>query len=39
MLVGKLNYVTVTCHDIAYSVNVVSQYMASPTVDHWAAIE
>ena len=38
-LVGKLNYLIVTHHDIAYSVNVVSQYMFSPTIDHWAAIE
>ena len=38
-LVGKLNYLTVTCPDIAYSISVVSQYMPSPTVDHWAAVE
>ena len=38
-LVGKLNYLTVTRSDIAYSLSVVSQYMASPTVDHWAAVE
>ena len=33
-LVGKLNYLTVTRLDIAYSVSVVSQYMFSPTIDH-----
>ena len=38
-LVEKLNYLTVTCLDIAYSVSVVSQYMSCPTVDHWAAVE
>ena len=33
-LVGKINYLTVTSLDIAYSVSVVSQYMSSPTIDH-----
>ena len=38
-LVGKLNYLIVTRPNIAHSVSVVSQYMSSPIVDHWAAIE
>ena len=38
-LVGKLNYLTVTRSDIAHLINIVSQYMSSPTVDHWAAVE
>ena len=31
-LVGKLNYLTVTCSDIAYLVSVLSRYMSSPTI-------
>ena len=38
-LLGKLNYLIVTRLDITHSVNVVSQYMSSPTIDHWATIE
>ena len=38
-LVGKLNYLTVTRPDITHSISVVSQYMSSPTVDNWAAVE
>ena len=38
-LIGKLNYLSVTCLDIAHSVSVVSQYMFAPTVDHWVAVE
>ena len=38
-LVGKLNYFTVTRLDIAYSVSVLSQYMSSPTISHWAVVE
>ena len=38
-LVGKLNYLTITCPDIVYSISVLSQYMSSPTASHWAAME
>ncbi|XP_062108646.1 uncharacterized mitochondrial protein AtMg00810-like [Humulus lupulus] len=38
-LVGKLNYLTVTHPDIAFSVSIVSQFISSPTVHHWVALE
>ena len=38
-LVGKLNYLTITCLDIVYSISVLSQYMSSPTTSHWAVVE
>nr|XP_027062737.1 uncharacterized protein LOC113689106 [Coffea arabica] len=38
-LVEKLNYLTVTHSDIAYSVSVVSQYMSNPTINHWAVVK
>ncbi|KAL0544577.1 hypothetical protein IC582_019694 [Cucumis melo] len=38
-LVGKLNNLTMTRLGIAYFVSVVSQFMSSPTVDHWATVE
>ena len=38
-LVENLNYLTVTHPDIAHSISIVSHYMSSPTVDHWATVE
>ena len=38
-LVGKLNYLMVTRPYIAYLISVLSQYVSSPTVNHWAVVE
>ena len=38
-LVGKLNYLIITCPNIAYSISVINQYKSSPTVDYWAVVE
>ena len=38
-LVGKLNYLKITRPNIAYPINVLSKYMSSPTIKHWAAVE
>ena len=35
----KINYLTVTRPDIAYSVSIMSQYMPCPTIDHLATLE
>ncbi|XP_043697502.1 secreted RxLR effector protein 161-like [Telopea speciosissima] len=37
-LVGKLNYLTVTRPDIAFSVSMVSQFLSSPRTSHWDAV-
>ena len=36
-MVGSLNYLTTTRPDIAYSVSVLSQFMAKPQERHWNA--
>lgn len=33
-LVRKLNYLTVTCPDIAYTASFLNQFMFEPTVKH-----
>ena len=38
-LVGKLKYLIVTHPDITYSLSVLSQYMSSPTFNHWEIVE
>ena len=37
-LVGKLNYLTNTRPDIAFSVSVISQFLQSPCDSHWDAM-
>ena len=38
-LVGKLNYLKVTRPYIAYLVSIMSQFMTSPIVKHWDAVQ
>ena len=38
-LVGALQYLTIMCPDIAHAVNSVSQFLHSPTEDHFLAIK
>ncbi|RVW82003.1 Retrovirus-related Pol polyprotein from transposon RE2 [Vitis vinifera] len=37
-LVGKLNYLTITCPDIYFPVSVVSQFLQSPCDSHWDVV-
>jgi len=37
-IVGSLVYLTISRPDITYVVHVVSQFVASPTTVHWAAV-
>ncbi|KAL6214379.1 hypothetical protein ACLB2K_013813 [Fragaria x ananassa] len=38
-LVGKLIYLTITRHDISYSVTIVSQFMHAPTKAHLSIVQ
>jgi hypothetical protein len=38
-LVGGLQYCTLTCHEITYSVNQLCRNLHSPTSSHWTAFK
>lgn len=38
-LVGELQYLTITRPDLSYAVNSVSQFLQSPTDDHFRAVK
>jgi hypothetical protein len=38
-IVGGLQYLTLTCPDLSYSVNKVCQYLHAPTTEHWTAVK
>ncbi|XP_025702787.1 uncharacterized mitochondrial protein AtMg00810-like [Arachis hypogaea] len=38
-IVGALQYLTITHSELSYSVNRVSQFMHSPTINHWKAVK
>jgi len=37
-IIGSLVYLNITRLDIVYDIHVVSQFVASPTTVHWAAV-
>lgn len=39
MLVGRLQYLTLTCPDISFAVNTVVQYMSNPLSTHMLAVK
>ncbi|XP_042504707.1 uncharacterized mitochondrial protein AtMg00810-like [Macadamia integrifolia] len=36
---GALQYMTLTCPDVAFTVNRACQYMHAPTMDHWSHVK
>ena len=38
LLMGKLNYLTITRPNISFMVSVVSQFLQSPCDSHWDAV-
>ncbi|XP_043710497.1 uncharacterized mitochondrial protein AtMg00810-like [Telopea speciosissima] len=38
-IVGALQYITLTCPDVAFSVNHACQYMHNPIEDHWTMVK
>uniref|UniRef100_A0A3Q7G4W6 Reverse transcriptase Ty1/copia-type domain-containing protein n=1 Tax=Solanum lycopersicum TaxID=4081 RepID=A0A3Q7G4W6_SOLLC len=39
MIVGSLQYLTLTRHDITHAVNLTSQFMQSPNVEHFQGVK
>ena len=37
--VGALQYLTLTCHDISFTVNKLAQFMHSPKTKHWQSVK
>ena len=38
-VVGSLQYLLITWPDLAFAVNKLSQYMHTPTIDHWIFVK